>query len=438
VSAPEVSGTAVGPPEPAAGASEEGAPPDPAQPAAEPPWEGGFCGRYVFGPQPAALRLVVFTDYQCRDCNRIEQEIWDLVEARDDLSLSIKHFPMNSECNPFFDGRKHPNACWAARAAEAAGILGGNDGFWKMNTWLFGQNGGFTNDELQAGLRELGFDPARFIPVMTGEQAQANIESDIAEATWLGLHYTPMIFVNGVELQGSAATGAVTRAIQTIAAQHPPAMNHDLDQPPPAIEKYIADWRNGPVRRIPPDTHSWATGAANARLNITVWGDYVEPHTAAAAAAIEEAIAGRADAAFSFRHFPINTACNPVTPVDKFPMGCRASQAAEAAGRLGGRDGYWRMHRWLVQNHASFDDAALVRAATELDFDPGLLLKTMADPEVAAAIEEDCRAGIAMGLKSIPLLFVNGRRVPRWSREGEDVLPRIFDEAARQAALPGR
>jgi protein-disulfide isomerase len=429
---------AVAPPAPLPGVGEEDAPSVREDPAAEPPWEGGFCGRYLYGPQPAALRLVMFTDYQCRDCNRIEEEVWDLVEARDDLSLSIKHFPMNSDCNPAFDARKHPNACWAARAAEAAGILAGNDGFWRMNAWLFRQNGGFTNDELQAGLQELGFDPARFIAVMTSDQTLARVESDIAEATWLGLHYTPMIFVNGVELQGSAATGAVTRAIQVIAAQHPPAMTHELDQPPPAIEKYIADWRTGPLRSIPPDTHSWETGASDPRVRITLWGDYQEPHTARATAAIEATVAERSDAAYSFRHFPINKACNPVTPVDKFPLGCRASQAAEAAGRLRGSGGYWQMHRWLLQNRESFDDAALIRAATELDFDPAVLLRTMGEPEVAAAIEEDCRAGMAMGLKSIPLIFVNDRLVPRWNREGVNVLPRIFDEAARQGPAPGQ
>ncbi len=102
---------------------------------------GGFTGRYRKGPAEAALRVVVLTDYQCPDCRRVEGEIEEVFKARQDMSLSVKHFPMCLDCNKYAGRTLHQNACWAARAAEAAGILGGDEAFFKMHDWLFEKKG---------------------------------------------------------------------------------------------------------------------------------------------------------------------------------------------------------------------------------------------------------------------------------------------------------
>jgi protein-disulfide isomerase len=399
--------------------------------AGQRPWEGGFRGRYLYGPEEAPVRLVMITDYQCVDCNRIEEEVREMLHQREDVSLSVKYFPMCTDCNRHFKKNKHPNACWAARAAETAGILAGNDGFWRMHFWLFDQDGGFTNAELNSGLAELGFDRTEFLEVMRSAQTLELVQSDIEEAVWLGLHYTPMVFINGVELKGVFAKNAVPRAVAAVAAKNPPAMTHDNDQPPPASEKYIGDWREKRARRMPPDQYPWARGTQEATLRIVVWGDYQEPFSAEAVAIIERLIAGRTDVYYSFRHYPINTECNPATQADKHPLACRASKAAEAAGRMGGLEGYWIMHHWLMENQEQFGDASVRQAAEGMGLDGDAFMATMEDPAVAEAIAEDCRAGKQMGLRSIPMIFVNGKHVPRWHVEGVNILELIITEAGQ-------
>lgn len=394
------------------------------------PWEGGFKGRYVYGPEAAPIRVMMITDYQCVDCNRIEEEVRAMLDARDDVSLTIKHFPMCPACNRHFKKNKHPNACWAARAAETAGILGGSEGFWKVHFWLFDRDGSFTNEELQQGLAELGFDPAEFIRTMTSDETLQRVQSDIEDAIWLGLHYTPMVFINGVELKGVFSKNAIPRTVARVAANNPPALTHEADQPPPGSEKCVADWREQPVRNIPTDLHPWARGPERARFSIVLWGDYQEPFTAQACDVIEEFIAGRPDARFDFRHYPVNKACNPLTEMDLHPLACRASQAAEAAGALGGLDGYWKMHHWLLANQKQFSDQALRQAAVEMGFDADALFEKMEDPAVRGFILEDCQAGKRIGLRSIPMLFVNRKFVPRWLRDGDVVLESILIEAA--------
>ncbi|MBU0637434.1 MAG: thioredoxin domain-containing protein [Planctomycetes bacterium] len=393
----------------------------------------GFTGRYRWGPEQAPLRLVLFTDYQCVDCNRIEREIRLLLEERDDISVSLKHFPMCNDCNPRFAERNpHANACWAARAAEAAGILRGNDAFWEMHHWLFDRHGSFTRAQLLEGLRELGYDATEFTRVMTGPETLARVEADIQEALTLGLHFTPMIFINGVEFKGWYAKDAVVRAVQSVAATNPPPMTAAHDQPPTASEKYVADWREQRVRRLPADNRTWTRGATDAAVRIVVWGDYQEPFTAQADGIIRAFLEQRADASYAFRHYPVDQGCNPEVKSTMHPQACLAARAAEAAGALGGAEGYWRMHDWLMDHQDGLNAKTLREAVPQLGLEADVFFATLDDAAVATAIVEDVHAAKQLGLRSIPMVFVNEKWVPRWLREGDRVLERILEEAGRE------
>ena len=132
----------------------------------------GFTGRYRIGPEVAPVRVVVISDYQCPDCNTVEDQIREVLDEYKDtgkLSFSAKHFPMSNSCNRYLGSNNmHPNACWAARAAETAGRLRGNEGFMEMHRWLFARKGSFTDAELRQGLVELGYEPNEFITICLG------------------------------------------------------------------------------------------------------------------------------------------------------------------------------------------------------------------------------------------------------------------------------
>jgi protein-disulfide isomerase len=481
--------------DPPAADPRQGEPADPAEnasPAQEPPAaaeQPPFTGRYRLGPEKAPIRIVMITDYQCRDCRRQEQIVMQLVESRDDLSLSVKHFPFNSQCNPYVPGRMHPNACWAARAAEAAGILYGNDGFWKMHKWLFARGGGFTGEELQRGLLELGFDPPRFYPVLQSEETLERVRADTREARSLGLHFTPMIFINGVELKGWYVRDAVRRTIEELAATNPPPRTAAADHPPPATQKLIEDWVDQPIRPLPPDANAWHLGATRPAIDIVLWGDFQEEGCAKADAIIRDFVTGRADARYTFRHYPFNSACNPNLPYERHVMACWAARVAEAAGVVGGADIYWATHAWLMENHdlplrqasaalgvdpdalgkalftMSEDDRqkkcaalgvdsaraiqlmqqaandALADAAAEMGLDIEKLRAEMVNPQLDQAISEDIQAarrlpvlryGRRPGLYGIPTIFINGKYVLRWRLEDRVLLEDILRRAAEE------
>ena len=402
------------------------------------PFQGGFRGRYLYGPEKAAARLVIITDHQCRECRRIENQVRILLRRHDNVSLSIKYFPLSKACNPTVTSNPHPNACWAARAAEAAGILWGNDGFWAMHHWLFNREGVFeTTAELESGIRELGYDPTGFVQTMMSDQTLALVRADIEESRLLGLYQTPMIFINGVELRGWYAQNAVTRAVAALLAGNPEPQTHEHDHPPPALEKLVGDWREQPVPQMPPDETSWPLGPQDARITIVVFGDYQEQNTKEADQVIRTWLAGRSDAGYVFRHYPFSNPCNPSITDNRHPQACWAARAAEAAGRLGGNDGYWRMHDWLMAHQQSLNDAALRQAAGELGFDADTLLAELSGPGGDAAISEDVSAGnklMAGQRRGIPRIYIQGKRVLVWRHlgpeKGRDVLRAILEEAA--------
>jgi protein-disulfide isomerase len=393
----------------------------------------GFTGRYREGPEKAPVRLVMLTDFQCTDCNRIEKDVRKMMSERNDVSLSIKNFPMCADCNDAFKTQNmHPNACWAARAAEAAGILRGNDGFWQMHHWLFDRQGAFTDAELKQGLIELGYDPAEFIKVMMSPETLRLVKADIAEGILLGLHFTPMVFINGVELKGVFAPQAIPRAVAAVAAKNPPPATAANDHPPPALEKCVSDWREAPVSPMPSSSFSWPRGPDNARIKVVMWSDYQERETPKADGIICKWMAGRTDVQYVFRNFPFNQACNTIVKSSPHALACRAAQAAEAAGRLAGVDGYWKMHDWLMDHQAKFNDDALRKAAAGMGFNADTLLATMDSPEVKAAIEEDVRTGNAMLYRGgIPTIYVNGKVIPRWQIDNRPALEQILKEAAQ-------
>ncbi|MEZ4652377.1 MAG: thioredoxin domain-containing protein [Candidatus Eisenbacteria bacterium] len=297
--------------------------------------ETGFTGRYLHGPEKAAIRVVMFTDYQCPDCNRIESEMEPILEARKDLSLSVMHFPFcrtaegGKVCNKYAPRDIHPNACRAARAAEAAGIVGGNDAFWKMHFWLFSRHGEFTQAELDQEVGFLGLDREDFLAALQSDRTLEIVQSDVERAYAMGLHYTPMIFINGVELKGWNAKDALARTIAQLAATNPEPRTAKDDHPIMAVEKYVQDWQEQRVVRLPADAHPLAYGpTAGANVTVVVWGDYQESNSVDLDREARAAVAANPGVRYVFRT-SVNQDCNSTLP-ERLP---RSRCTSRPAGR---------------------------------------------------------------------------------------------------------
>lgn len=396
------------------------------------PPPNGFTGRFRYGPEEAAIRVVMFTDYQCPDCALFETQLKQLMEAQPalDLAVIIKSFPFSTSCNPNAPSNMHPNACWAARAAITAGFLQGSDGFWRMHHWLFSRRGSFTDAELNSALPGLGFEVREFNALMQNETTLIPVQEDIKEAMSLGIYQTPMIFVNGEELKGWNAPQSLVRAVQALAAANPPKKSFAFDVPRGAAEKFLAAWRDTAPVVIPSEVRRHTVGPSDAKVDVVVFGDYQEVNTVNADSIIRLFTKGpEASVRYTFAHFPVSKQCNPVTQLEKHPMACLAARAAEGSELVGGEEGFWKMHEWLTTNRARLSEATLAEAAGVVGVELSMLRDAMSQPLVGERIVGDCRAAEKRGIKSIPFILVNGKLVERWMAGNENILPRVFREA---------
>lgn len=413
-------------------------------PAVSPPSsrpQAPFTGRYRYGPEKAPIRIVMFTDYQCPDCRLREREVAEIMRTRQDVSISSKHYPFCKACNPNVPDL-HKNACWAARAAEAAGLLGGSDAFWKMHAWLFEKQGKFeSNQQLAEGAAAAGVDAGELARLMQGPRTLEIVRADIDEAMSLGIERTPMIFVNGVELKGWRAPRALLRMVEEVSQSNPPTAGPEDDQPPRALERFLTAWRETEPRPIPARAGPFGFGTPGSKPEIILWGDYQEPETAMVDQQVREFVAARGGH-YQLRQFPFDASCNPVLaelarkdPNNKagqrHPQACRMATIALAAGRAGGAESYRKVHAWLMHAQSAYTDDRLRAAAGELGIDLDAVLARTSDAEIAAEIAEDVQEGQQLGLQGIPLIFVNGKQVARWSHGDAPLLVSILEEAAR-------
>lgn len=395
-------------------------------------WPNGFTGRHRKGPESAQIRIVVLSDFQCPDCLRTEQDIAQLVERRPDISVAYRHFPMSTMCNPYVSMDLHGNACWAARAAEAASILYGEEGFWKMHKWLFDNRGMFSDTNvLNAAVASLGYDTTKFVDTMTSEETLARVREDIEDGNYLGLHYTPLVFINGVELKGVFAPQAVSRAVAAVLEKNPPPATCINDQPPPAMEKVFTDWLERPQMTLQRAAFSHSFGAPDGRVKVAVWGDLQEPNTAKVDGIIRNFASSRNDVTYDFHHYPVNMECNPSCGVTKHPMACLAHKAAIAAGMVGGPEAYWKLHIWLMSNPATVNQASVETFVAGLGIDTAKWKQVMASNEVSQNLADDAAFGKRLGFAGIPAIFIGGKFVPRWLLGKEIVLDRMLAEAAK-------
>ena len=144
-------------------------------------------------------RLTVFTDFECPACfcnaQVIHNRIAEAFGGR--LVLQIRHFPLCGDCNDTVEGAFHPNACDAARAAEAARLQGGAEAFARMYRLLFRNRDRLSRDIYADLATQIGLDADRLMSDMRGDAVARVLRSDMALARELGVRGTPTMFLNG-------------------------------------------------------------------------------------------------------------------------------------------------------------------------------------------------------------------------------------------------
>jgi protein-disulfide isomerase len=103
-----------------------------------------------------------------------------------------------------------------------------------------------------------------------------------------------------------------------------------------------------------------------------------------------------------FKNFPIRS--------HKFAV--KAAVAALAADRQGK---FWNFHDELFKHYNRLNEEKLQEIATQLKLNKAQFEKDRKDPQLMERIRRDYNEGIQAGIRSVPSVFINGRKLKQRS-----------------------
>lgn len=138
------------------------------------------------GNKNAKVVMVEYSDLECPFCIKFHPTMQQVMkDYGDKVKWVYRHYPLSF----------HANAQKEAEAAECAGKLAGNEGFWKYTDAIFarttGNGTGFALDKLVPLAKELGLNESSFKQCLdSGEMAQ-KVKDQMAKGTEEGVSGTP-------------------------------------------------------------------------------------------------------------------------------------------------------------------------------------------------------------------------------------------------------
>jgi len=153
------------------------------------------------GPKNAPIKVVLFSDFQCPFCGRVEPSITELEKAYPGkVSVTWKNFPLSF----------HNNAKPAAEAALAANEQGK---FWQMHDILFKNQQALSAADLEKYAKEIGLNLPKFKAAVDSHKFAAAVEADMKQGSDLGVSGTPAAFVNGQLVSGAQPVEAFKKIV---------------------------------------------------------------------------------------------------------------------------------------------------------------------------------------------------------------------------------
>lgn len=146
---------------------------------------------HVKGPADALVTIVMWTDYQCPYCARVQVTMAQLEELYGrEVRFVHKHNPLGL----------HPRAMPAALAVEAAGRQGK---FWQMHALLFEHQKDLSSERFRSLAKQLRLKLRRFDDDLEDPALRDRITAEQTQGVTLGARGTPAFFVNGRFLSGA-------------------------------------------------------------------------------------------------------------------------------------------------------------------------------------------------------------------------------------------
>jgi protein-disulfide isomerase len=351
----------------------------------------------VKGPKDALVTMIIFSDFQCPFCKRVEDTLKQVQQAYpNDVRFVWKDNPL-----PF-----HPRAKPAATLARHVYKLKGDKAFWDVHDAIFESNPKIEDDDLKGLAEKAGVKWDDVKAAIDNNKYGEKIDGSVELANDVQARGTPHFFINGVRLSGAQPLEAFKKSIDeqlakakglvakgVLKAKVYDELMKDAKGPPPPEKKEI----------VGPDAQTPIKGPASAKVTITIFSDFqcpfckrVEPTLAE----LEKEYGGKIK--FAWRHMPLPFHADA-------PL---AGQAAQEAFAQKGNAGFWKMHDKLFEAQGTSEDAIKRPGLEKIAQDIGLNMdkfKAALDSNAhKAKLDSDSKIGNDAGINGTPAFVING------------------------------
>ena len=341
------------------------------------------------------VTIVVFSDYQCPYCDRLDQTLDQLLGRYPDVVRVVyRQFPLPS----------HREAEFAASVALAAHAQGK---FTAMHRWLYENMHALNPMSVAERAASYGLDTQRLIDEVDGDHHAARIDADLELGKRFDVAATPSWFINGrpgngaqpieefdklvrEELQlGERLLAAGSRPEQVWARILAASTDTAASVSVAAITRFETQLANLPRR-----------GPSKAKVEILMCGDFDCPYCQKSIATLAQLQQSHpSDVAVYFRNHPL-------------PMHANARAAHRAAVAADNQGQFWAMFELLYADTSKRSTAELEDMAKQLKLD----IKRFRKDVTASKTEERIDAELAfceqaLGASGTPTFFINGREL---------------------------
>jgi protein-disulfide isomerase len=348
----------------------------------------------VRGAEDALVTLVLFGDFACPFCQRLEVTLAALRRKYGaDLRIVWKDLPP-----PF-----HPQALPAAVLARLAAAKHGPDGFWRAHDALV-QPGKVLDEATLKGLAtRLGVPWFEVAAAIEERRFQPAFDRTAALAKQLGLRGTPSSFVNGRRIDGALPPEVFAAVIEAQLAKA-----RDLLETGQTRGSIYATLTKTPLPEAPferktvtpPTRDNPARGSVRAKVTVQIFGDFQCPETLRVVpklAEIEKQFAGRVR--LVWRNHPL------VFHEDA----ALAAEAAQEVFAQKGASGFWRYHELLfaAQTEGGLGRAQLEKLARRVGVDGRRFRAALSSHRHRPTVARDIEAAEQAQLAEVPAVLVN-------------------------------
>ena len=152
------------------------------------------------GAKDAPRTIVLFTDFECPYCAKLDARLRTFVTEHPDVRVVVRQRPLPM----------HPHARLAAKAALAAAAQGRLAEYAAL---LFANQGALERDALVGYATRIGLDSGRFVRDLDAPETEQRLVDDGAWADKLQVTGTPTSFVDGRRVIGAQAASTFADAL---------------------------------------------------------------------------------------------------------------------------------------------------------------------------------------------------------------------------------